>query len=76
MVVAPTLILPYTDEFHTRIQASGSWGERGDHEQLFRISESLQRMHWYAEWIGEKIGAESSRIANDLKPKPVSVLEY
>jgi len=49
---------------------------RGDREQLcgysdtqrlyhgkgvFRISGSLQRMHSYAKWIGENIGAKSSR---------------
>ena len=36
-------------------------GERGDHGKLFRISESLQKMHSYAEWIGKNMGAVSSR---------------
>jgi hypothetical protein len=31
-----------------------------------RISGSLQRMHSYAEWIGENIGAESSRARTPL----------
>jgi hypothetical protein len=60
---------------------SGFRGGRGDQEQLygysdtqrlyhgkgvFRISGSLQRMHSYAKWIGENIGAKSSRARTSL----------
>ncbi|MBW2607602.1 MAG: four helix bundle protein [Deltaproteobacteria bacterium] len=50
------------ETIHSRFGGIHGETQRVHHGKgVFRISESLQRMHSHAEWIGENIGAESSR---------------
>jgi len=50
-----------------RVKGEMSWPILYEHGKgVFRNSGSLQKMNLYIEWIGENIGAESSRARTSL----------